>query len=105
MNTHPNPLTPQTEAKPQMNSESEEMKDTSGDSSMIGVDTRQLTNIELIREAEECTERLKLERAVALYDEGVTRFPNDTIILDQYTDLLIQFGEQEKAKNMIERSI
>jgi hypothetical protein len=68
------------------------MKDTSGDtSSMIGIDTRELTNIELIREAEECAEKLQLERAVALYDEGVRRFPNDTVILDQYTELLIQF--------------
>ena len=66
------------------------MKDTSGDtSSMIGIESRQLSNLELIREAEECTEKLHLERAVALYDEGIRRFPNDTIILDQYTDLLI----------------
>ena len=59
------------------------MKDTSGDtSSMIGIESRQLSNLELIREAEECAEKLHLERAVALYDEGIRRFPNDTIILD-----------------------
>ena len=59
----------------------------------------------MIRKAEDCTERLKLEKAVALYDEGVRRFPNDTLIIDQYTDLLIQLGEHEKAKQLIERSI
>jgi hypothetical protein len=59
---------------------------------------RKYTNIELIKEAEECVDKLQLERAVSLYDEGIRRFPNDTIILDQYTDLLIQFGQQEKAK-------
>jgi len=41
-----------------------------------------------------------LERAVSLYDEGIRRFPNDCIILDQYTDLLIQFNEYEKAKQV-----
>ena len=50
---------------------------------------RELTNIELIRKAEDCVEKLKLEKAVSLYDEGVKRFPNDTLIMDQYTDLLI----------------
>ena len=66
---------------------------------------RQLTNIELIRKAEDCVDNLKLEKAVSLYDEGVRRFPNDTLIMDQYTDLLIQLGETEKAKQLIERSI
>jgi len=42
---------------------------------------------------------------VALYDEGLHRFPNDTIILDQYTDLLMQLEELKKAKELIERSI
>ena len=32
---------------------------------------------------------LKLEKAVALYDEGMLRFPNDTQIMDNYTDLLL----------------
>ncbi len=43
---------------------------------------RELTNIELIKKAEESVERLKLERAVSLYDEGIKRFPNDTLIMD-----------------------
>ena len=41
-----------------------------------------MTNLELIKQAEEATDNLKLEKAVALYDEGVRRFPNDTIIID-----------------------
>jgi hypothetical protein len=36
----------------------------------------------LIRKAEECVDKLKLEKAVALYDEGIRRWPNDTLILD-----------------------
>lgn len=43
---------------------------------------RELTNLELIKKAEESVERLKLEKAVSLYDEGVRRFPNDTLIMD-----------------------
>ena len=66
---------------------------------------RELTNIELIRKAEDCVDKLKLEKAVSLYDEGVRRFPNDTLIMDQYTDLLIQLNENAKAKSLIERSI
>ena len=66
---------------------------------------RQLTNIELIRKAEDCVDKLKLEKAVSLYDEGVRRFPNDTLIMDQYTDLLIELNENDKAKSLIERSI
>ena len=58
---------------------------------------RQLTNIELIRKAEESAESLDLEKAVALYEEGLERFPNDTVILDGYSELLIQLGEEEKA--------
>ena len=41
-----------------------------------------LSNLELIRKAEECVDNLKLEKAVALYDEGLRRWPNDTLILD-----------------------
>ena len=41
-----------------------------------------MTNLELIKHAEEATDNLKLEKAVALYDEGIRRFPNDTIIID-----------------------
>lgn len=61
---------------------------------------RQLTNIELIRKAEESAESLELEKAVALYEEGLQRFPNDTVILDGYSELLIQLGEGEKAKKV-----
>ena len=63
-----------------------------------GKEVRALTNIELIRKAEEFTESLQLESAVSLYEEGVQRFPNDTVVLDGYSDLLIQLGEIEKAK-------
>lgn len=45
-------------------------------------------------------DKLKLEKAVSLLDEGIRRFPNDTLILDLYTDLLIQLGEQVKAKEV-----
>jgi predicted Zn-dependent protease len=69
------------------------------------VDSSQLSNADLIKKAEEFTEILELEKAVALYDEGVRRFPNDTVILDSYTDLLLQFNQHEKAKELIERSI
>ena len=48
-----------------------------------------LSNLELIRYAEECTESLELEKAVSLYAEGLERYPNDTQILDGYADLLI----------------
>ena len=41
-----------------------------------------MTNLELIKQAEECVDTLKLEKAVALYDEGVRRYPNDTVIID-----------------------
>lgn len=61
------------------------MISTSDDSSF----GRHLTNIELIRKAEEYSDNLKLEKAVSLYEEGLERFPNDTLILDAYTDLLI----------------
>ena len=64
-----------------------------------------LSNIELIKMAEACTESLELEKAVALYEEGLERFPNDTIILDGYADLLIQLGEEEKAKKVREIKI
>jgi hypothetical protein len=61
---------------------------------------RMLSNLELIKKAEECADKLKLEKAISLYDEGVRRWPNDTLIIDQYSDLLIQFGEVEKAKEV-----
>ena len=40
-----------------------------------------------------------------MYEEGLQRFPNDTVILDGYTDLLISLDQQDKAKPLIERSI
>lgn len=59
------------------------------DTSIQSTMSRQLTNLELIRKAETYADELKLEKAVALLDEGIRRFPNDTLIIDQYTDLLI----------------
>ena len=41
-----------------------------------------MSNLELIKQAEEAADGLQLEKAIALYDEGVRRFPNDTIIID-----------------------
>jgi hypothetical protein len=61
---------------------------------------RQLNNLELLKKAEDCMEKLKLEKAVSLLDEGIRRFPNDTLIIDLYTDLLIQLGEHDKAKQV-----
>lgn len=78
----------------------EEEKSTDSSSFSLSGPTRELTNLELIRKAEDCVEKLKLEKAVSLFDEGIRRFPNDTIIIDQYTDLLIQFGETAKAKEV-----
>jgi hypothetical protein len=45
-------------------------------------------------------DKIKLEKAVTLLHEGVKRFPTDTPILDLYTDLLIQLGEHDKAKEV-----
>lgn len=87
----------------------EEEEKSTGTNSSAGqtseFDAREFSNIELIKKAEECVDNLKLEKAVALYDEGLRRFPNDTLILDQYSDLLIQFGEHAKAGELIQRSI
>ncbi len=52
-----------------------------------------LNNLELVRKAEDCMDKLKLEKAVSLLDEGMRRYPNDTLIIDLYTELLIQLGE------------
>ena len=60
----------------------EEEKNTSDDTTFSISESRQLTNLELVRKAEDCTDKLKLEKAVSLYDEGIRRFPNDTLILD-----------------------
>lgn len=67
---------------------------------MAGKDVRNLTNLELIKRAEECVDMNELETAVALYEDGALRFPNDTVILDGYSDLLMQLGEIEKAKGV-----
>ena len=75
----------------------EEDKLSTSEESAFG---RQLTNLELIRKAEHYTDTLKLEKAVSLYEEGLQRFPNDTQLLDAYTDLLIQLGEEVKAKKV-----
>ena len=56
---------------------------------MEEVDVTELSNAELIKRAEQYTETLELEKAVALYDEGLRRFPNDCVIMDAYTDLLL----------------
>lgn len=53
----------------------EEDKQSTSEESAFG---RQLTNLELIKKAEEYTDTLKLEKAVSLYEEGLQRFPNDT---------------------------
>jgi hypothetical protein len=62
------------------------------------VDVTTLSNLELIKRGEEYTESLELEKAVQIYDEGLRRFPNDTIIMDAYTDLLLQLDQTDKAK-------
>lgn len=69
------------------------------------MDVSQLSNIDIIRKGLEYAESLQLEKAVQVYDEGIRRFPNDTVILDAYTDLLLQLDQQPKAKELIERSI
>ena len=61
------------------------------------LDSAELSQQELIKKAEEFQETLELEKAVALYDEGLTRFPNDTTIMDNYTDLLLSLNESQKA--------
>lgn len=53
-----------------------------------------------MRKAEDCIDKLKLEKAVQMLDEGIGRFPNETQLLDLYTDLLIQLGENAKAKEV-----
>jgi protein involved in temperature-dependent protein secretion len=59
-----------------------------------------LSSHEIVTKAEACMDKLKFERAVALLDEGLRRFPNDTAIIDLYTDLLIQLGEHHKAQQV-----
>ncbi len=88
---------PKSTAQP----EEDKFSSTADESGVSMIETgpqRELTNLELIRRAEECAESLQLEQAVALYEEGVQRFPNDTVLLDGYADLLMQLGEDEKAK-------
>lgn len=66
--------------KPSFTIEEETKSTISGPAS--DPEARLLTNLELIKKAEECADSLKLEKAVALYDEGLRRWPNDTLILD-----------------------
>ena len=84
-------------------------KSTDEESFALGVNPNaevvELSNQELIRQAEQFTEALELEKAVALYDEGLRRYPNDIVIIDAYTDLLVQLENTDKAKELIERSI
>jgi len=74
------------ESKQHAISEEEDKSTGTGTHSSLGLgsdfDSRPLTNIELIRKAEDCVDKLKLEKAVALYDEGLRRWPNDTLIID-----------------------
>ena len=43
----------------------------------------------MIKLANHYEEKLELENAVILYDEGLRRNPNDTLILDAYADFLL----------------
>lgn len=61
---------------------SSESKDTSASFTLTGQTERQLSNIELIRKAEDLVDKLSLEKAVSLLEEGIRRFPNDTVIID-----------------------
>ena len=65
----------------------------------------ELTPTELVKRAEQFNEKLELEKAVKLYDQGINTFPNDTYIIDQYTDLLLQLDQPQEARKLIERSI
>ena len=70
---------------------------------MLSVD--ELTNLEIVKAGQNYMETLQLEKAVQLYDAGLKRFPNDTILLDAYTDLCLQMDQPLKARQLIERSI
>ena len=85
--------------KPSHSDQQEEDKLSTSEDSGFNIG-RPLTNLELIKKAEHYTDTLKLEKAVALYDEGLRRFPNDTLLIDAYTDLLSQLGEDVKAKQV-----
>ena len=52
-----------------------------------------ISNQDLIMQAVECVDNLELEKAVVLYDEGLRRFPNNTIIMDSYSELLLQLNQ------------
>lgn len=70
-------------------------KSTDDESNMFNLGTvdnpedLDISNVELIKQAEQFTESLELEKAVKLYDQGIRQYPNDTLILDAYTDLLL----------------
>ena len=51
--------------------EEEKFSSTEDSASIGGKQLRELTNLELIKKAEECVETLELEKAVALYHEGL----------------------------------
>ena len=65
----------------------------------------EMSNLEIVKHGQHYRETLQLEKAVALYDVGIKRFPNDTILLDAYTDLCLQMEQPIKARQLIERSI
>lgn len=54
----------------------------------------------IVKKAERYMDKLKFERAVAVLDEGLRRFPQNTAIIDLYTDLLIQLGQPHKAQQV-----
>ena len=74
-----------------------------GESQPISVDA--MTNLEIVKKGQEYIETLQLEAAVHIYDSGLARFPNDTLLLDAYTDLCLQMEQPIKAKQLIQRSI
>lgn len=56
----------------------------------------------LVHRAESCIDKLKLEEAVVLLEDGILKWPNDTTIIDMYTDLLINLGNNtQKAREVI----
>ncbi len=63
----------------------------------LGVDTNQqdeqLSFSDLMKQAELATEQLELEKAVKLYDQGLKQYPNETSLIDAYTDLLLSLPD------------
>ena len=73
------------------------------DDQLLSVD--ELSNLEIVKAGQTYFETLQLEKAVQIYDAGLFRFPNDTILLDAYSDLCLQMDQPLKARQLIERSI